>query len=200
MKDKINNLMNSEKGPTKIKLTLYMFFLLLVVLFILASGGFDKSTQERSARTTKDTKIEEPLSFDDKQKKLLTEDYSYVITVNNTIVFNGKKENGIDTGYKETSKEIIKYKITDGIVYKVSGMTEEVYNNLYDDVNESLLSLKSVFDKLNSTSAIITRSDIETIYEYEVDNENYKIYTDNKTINKIEIKFGEQTYIFEFNY
>ena len=202
MKNKLKNIMDSEKGPIKMKLFLYLFFFGFIVLFLALSGSF---TPEAGNREKIPEKVQEPkkeMSFYEKQDKLINSDhaYKYVIDADNTIIFDGKIKEGIDTGYKETVNGIIKYKIVDDKIYKVTGAKEGEYDKLYQDVDEKLLSIKDIFQLINSSSSVIDRQDTFTVYNYNIEGTSYKIYTDDISVYRIEISINEHTYNYEFSY
>lgn len=198
MKNKIQEIMNSEKGPTKIKLTLYIVFFVLVVLFLLASGGFESDINRR--RNSVKDEEKKVLSFKEKQEKLLKEDhtYKYTISKSDTIIYDGKIENGEEYGYKDGKEGIIKYRIAGGKTYKITNNTEEEYNNLYDDLDNRYLDVNNIFNLINSSSAMIDRQNKEVIYEYVIEENNYKIYTNEIEIYKINIVTKDGSYTLEF--
>lgn len=202
MKNKLQEIMKTEKGPTKIKLSLYFAFLIFTVSFLALSGSFTNNNEVIKNTETNEKNMTQSISFLDKQEKLLKANHSYKYTIsgNSSVIFDGKIIDGIDTGYRENNDEIIKYKIVEDKVFKVTKDKEEEYDDLYQNIEKKNLMFKDLFATFNSSSAIINRQENNTIYTYNIDGTSYIIYTDAESIFKIEITSGEYSYVYEFNY
>lgn len=200
MKNKLHDIMNSEKGPTKIKLSLYMVFLVFIVLFLALSGSF--TTNNTSKKINQPNEKVNELTFGDKQSKLLNDDffYKYTFDVGETIIFDGKVQSGLNTGYKESPEGIVKYRIEGEDVYKINGNQSDKYDDLYLNIDKEKLRLDKIFNILNSNSAVIERKSDETVYTYNIGEENYVVYTDKESIIKMEINQNENKYTYEFSY
>ncbi len=198
-----------KKKTPNIRVWVYAGFFMLVLILVIGTNSNEKdyskyegATQDVFKPVYKEEE-KENITFLEKQKKLYegTYEFEYVITGAINIKYSGKYENMVTTGYKESSSETLKYKIENGVTYKVLIDKEEEHSGLYMGLNEELFDFKTLFSKLNTKSTIIDRGETSKTYTYEnIDGNKIVILLNDKEINKIVIENADLKYEFTFKY
>lgn len=168
----------------------FIFFIFIFLVFIIPYNHESKNVTSHPK--------ENLITLEDMKEKLINGNYDFKYTVKNdsgTTLYSGNKNGDVITGYKEDSS-ITKYEILNGVVYKLV-MDEKIsYEDLYENVNENLLSLEYIFsleyDKDNMKVEGNTLS-------YETIEGTVKITSNDKDIEKIEITNENDSYILEFS-
>lgn len=211
MKKWIDELKKTEKGKILLKFMGYMAFFVFVIILIVVANANQKndnleikneSNIEEKESTSEDS-TSENLTYLDKQKKLYEKKYefNYTVTGELNVTYTGTFDNGTVEGYKETEEELVRYSIEDGVTYKVKLNKKEEYDKLYEGLDANLFDFRQLFDKINSTSAIIDRSKEEKTYTYDgIDGYHIVVTLSDIEIDKIEINNDVLTYTFTFDY
>ena len=211
MKKWIDELKKTEKGKILLKFMGYMAFFVFVIILVVVANANQKndnleikneSNIEEKESTSEDS-ISENLTYLDKQKKLYEGKYefNYTVTGELNVTYTGTFDNGTVEGYKETEEELVRYSIEDGVTYKVKLNKKEEYDKLYEGLEANLFDFRQLFDKINSTSAIIDRSKEEKTYTYDgIDGYHIVVTLSDIEIDKIEINNDVLTYTFTFDY
>lgn len=204
MKESIKKLKETKKGRALLKLSLYMIFLAFVFILIIVANSLEDPYPKRtsSSTETESHREEKTLTYLDKQKKLTEGEYEYTYNITGSafIIYMGEFKNKVETGYKETEDDLVKYKIKNGITYRTFLNQEEEYDGLYEGLDENLFDLKTLFETLNSESATIENNKDTKIYKYNLDGKNFEITTDKDSITNIKIIDNTITYDFSYEY
>lgn len=200
----IKEIRKTDRGKIIFKLTLYMIFFIIVFVLVIIASKIDNNTSlHKSSFSNSSTEsIIKEKTYLDKQKLLFNGSYNFIYTIEGTtnVKFTGTCKDSIIEGFKETEKEIIKYRIENGTVLKQKMGNYELYNELYQNLDENLFDFLSLFEKLNSEKTIIENTNSEKIYIYNQNNYKYEIITNKEYITKINISNQEISYTFSFNY
>ena len=211
MKKWIDELKKKEKGKILLKFMGYMAFFVFVIILVVVANANQKndnleikneSNIEENENTSEESTTEN-LTYLDKQKKLYEGKYefNYTVTGELNVTYTGTFDNGTVEGYKETEEELVRYSIEDGVTYKVKLNKKEEYDKLYEGLDANLFDFRQLFDKINSTSAIIDRSKEEKTYTYDgIDGYHIVVTLSDIEIDKIEINNDVLTYTFTFDY
>ena len=211
MKKWIDELKKTEKGKILLKFMGYMAFFVFVIILVVVANANQKNDNleiknESNIEENKNTSEEsttENLTYLDKQKKLYEGKYefNYTVTGELNVTYTGTFDNGTVEGYKETEEELVRYSIEDGVTYKVKLNKKEEYDKLYEGLDANLFDFRQLFDKINSTSAIIDRYKEEKTYTYDgIDGYHIVVTLSDIEIDKIEINNDVLTYTFTFDY
>ena len=167
-----------------------IFFIFIFLVFIIPYNHESKNVTTHPKESL--------VTLEDMKEKLISGSYEFKYTVKNdsgATIYSGNKNGDVITGYKEDSS-ITKYEILNGTVYKLVMDEKVLYDGLYENVNENLLSLEYIFsleyDKDNMKIEGNTLS-------YETLNGIVKITSNDKNIEKVEITNENDNYILEFS-
>lgn len=211
MKKWIDELKKTEKGRILLKFMGYMAFFVFVLILVVVANANQKNdnlevNDESNIEEKESTNVEsesENLTYLDKQKKLYEGKYefNYTVTGELNVTYTGTFDNGTVEGYKETEEELVRYSIEEGVTYRVKLNKKEEYDKLYEGLDANLFDFKQLFDKINSTSAIIDRSKEEKTYTYDgIDGYHIVVTLSEIEIDKIEINNDVLTYTLTFDY
>ena len=189
--------MNKVENRNKqlLKFIIYMTFLFLIISLAFISkkkndnNFYYQDESNESSETNKET------TYLDMQKSLINGNYHYTFKIENKeeIIFKGESKSGVRSGIKKIGEK--------EIAYTESPNEKTLDSKLYTELDKNLFDFNILFDKLNSTSTIISRSINEIVYTYKnVNNYNVEVYLNNEHITKIVIKDNDTTYYFSFNY
>lgn len=184
-----------DKSKTLVKFGFYMLFLLVVILLIITTGAYKKE----QVPTNKNEEVHKK-TYVEKQKDLSTLKYNYIFIIDDGIVtYNGIYENGIRKGQKKENDVTIQYEESDN-TYKIVNKEKILYDDLYENLDDKMFNLSSLFEVLNAENCHIERTDETTTYAYaDILDHDYLITANNEHIIKIEIE-GTHKYNFEFTY
>ncbi len=184
---------NTEKGRASLKLAFYGLFVVFVFMLIIL-GKDSNPTVYKSTYSAKDYEKD----FDMQITELKNNNYSfnYNIDLNgNKILFYGKKNINVESGYKEDSNGIIKYLKDNDKTYKINIDGKEEITNLYEGINNNYLSVNYILNLI----ANIKPNKENKVYNYLLENNvNISIETSGNEINKITIKDNLDTYELTF--
>ena len=175
--------------------------LLMGIVSIVNQFG---SPKEPIKNETKESKI----TYEDKWNNLLNSNYKFTYLVkieDDTIKYEGTKNDNVISGYRERKDGIIKYTIENNIVYEILIDEKQVINTLYENLEENLFNLTYLYDLIKNIPANdsdIIEEDNITNYEYNttLNEETIKIAVieDQNQIKKIVILKENETYELEF--
>lgn len=185
--------------------------LMVLIIWILVLALMILSVFILNAFTRNDAKIDDitdtekvSLSYFEKLDKLLNSNYDFTYIVYKDdlkIKFEGANESNIIEGYKENTSGIVKYRIKDQKIYQLLIDEEIEMNNLYDDIDASLVDLNYIVEMLKQFSEndiVITEEGNINIYSYDIQHneQNIKIVVnENKDeIEKIVIEKNNEKY------
>lgn len=219
LKKKIKEMKKTTKGTAILKLIGWgIFFFIIFVFWVIASFTYSPSKMENAKPDNNITDQEEQKPIIDKEKeyiKLLEDlersnyDYKYEITINDSkYIYNGKKENNIEQGYKESNNGIIKYYIDDTGIYEETTTNKIPITNLYENIEEDNLNINKIIEILQDktfknsptvefnypTYLVETEKNIYYIcYEKAIGEENNKV-------KMLIIKALDNTYIYQLTF
>lgn len=200
----LKELYKTERGKALIKFSLYLLFLIFVIVLCSVAGSMKNDrTQTNPQSTEKESRISEknPPTYFEKQKMLINQKYSfeYVITkTEKTVTYMGDFDGKNTNGYRETKDDLIHYVIEEGIPYKISLTEKTPLNDLFLDLNEKYFDLKNLFMTLNGLPAQIEKVDDDKIYNYELEDVNVTITVGTEYIKNIRIENENEKYDFSF--
>lgn len=193
-----NNFWSTDRGKATGKFFAWMIFvIILVILFARQNVNESKVTDDNTIK--EETKNFE--NYADMQKELLSSsyEYKYKITNNeNTVIYEGALCNGVDSGYKETSEGIIKYKKENNEVRKIVLEEETVIDDLYEGIDSSFINLDSLFTNLEEYLYNVTKNDQTREIKYNKVGYSVLVNTDLEHITKITIINDTASYELEF--
>ena len=186
-----NNFWSTDRGKATGKFFAWMIFvIILVILFARQNVNESKVTDDNTIK--EETKNFE--NYADMQKELLSSsyEYKYKITNNeNTVIYEGALCNGVDSGYKETSEGIIKYKKENNEVRKIVLEEETVIDDLYEGIDSSFTNLEEYLYN-------VTKNDQTREIKYNKVGYSVLVNTDLEHITKITIINDTTSYELEF--
>lgn len=203
----IRNLRSTEKGKTLFKFILYLIFLFFVVILCLVAGamGNPYTDGQKGESTNEESSIleEKTLTYFEKQELLKSGKYEFEYNIHladEDISFLGDYDAGWVDGYKETTDNLIHFKIEDGITYRMTLSEKVEISDLNGEVDLPLFELDKIFMVLNGTESSIGRDGKYKTYSYTLEDSVYRVTTDDNCIRKIDIARGEDKYelIFKF--
>ena len=193
-----NNFWSTDRGKATGKFFAWMIFvIILVILFARQNVNESKVTDDNTIK--EETKNFE--NYADMQKELLSSsyEYKYKITNNeNTVIYEGALRNGVDSGYKETSEGIIKYKKENNEVRKIVLEEETVIDDLYEGIDSSFINLDSLFTNLEEYLYNVTKNEQTREIKYNKVGYSVLVNTDLEHITKITIINDTASYELEF--
>lgn len=195
MKDKslwklIKRLWNTPKGKPLIKLILYFVMMLIIVLII--SFGYNKAPHDTDVKVS---------SFELFKKEILKNNFAYKYQISNDlidVVYEGKKKDDMDIGYKTFQNTITKYLIEDNSTYDITMTDKVLITNLFENINVNYLDLNYIFYLIEDKEPEIIVEEKITTDIYNLTNNKITVHYNEKNIFKIEIE-NESHYILTFS-
>lgn len=185
---------NNKKERSALLLLFWFIFISIIIAFIRFGN-----------QTTKKDITPEPLSYPAVSTLLTNIDnnnYKYNISIYDTnsgtfTYYNGEVNNGIESGTKETTSEVINYNIKDGIIYDTNNNT--VINNLYDNYLTKYFNLNNINDFITNLVPEISYEDNIIVYKYngkynDIDID-FIIKTNQEKITYIEYNYNGYKYL-----
>ena len=206
---KFMELWHNKKTHAAIVLGLWMIFLLIVIIISFVGGNATKNNTSTNNNNNVTPNIEEKVEFRDyelMQKDLLKSNYSYEYVISNAdekVIYKGEKTGVLETGYRETSEETIKYYIDENGLYKVQVDELYAFDKLYENVIEDLIDPNYIFEIINDQSYLT--EEVENTrtytYKYSLEEVDYEVIvkTNNLDILQINIKFADKLYELKYN-
>lgn len=212
----IKEMQSTERGKIVLKFSLYLlFFFFVIILCVVAGamGGFDstskgglesgESVQKEESKREESMDAKDSLTYFEKQKLLYEGKYEFVYkikTENEEISFLGENDRGKESGFRETEGELIYYVVEEGTAYKINVAEKEKIEDLYLGHDKDMFNFELLFSRLNSTTAIIERVDDKKIYSYVRAGKNFRVTTNEFSIERIEINFDNTLYDLQFEF
>lgn len=200
--NKFMQLWHNKRTHAAMVLGLWMLFLLFVIIISFIGGEATKNENNQNVNTPAiQEEVTEFKDYKEMQAELLKLNFEYEYSItngNNKVVYKGEKIDNLETGYRETHEETIKYYIDETGLYKVQ--MDELYalDKLYENIFESLIDPEYIFNTINEQSYLTEESDNTRFYTYKfiLDGINYEvvIYTDLENITQINVKFEDNLY------
>lgn len=140
-------------------------------------------------------------NYEEMVSDLLKSCYNYnfkVTSSENIVIYNGNISNNEDIGYKETSEEIIKYAIINGITSRiVLDKTTEI-TNLYDEEDKAFLNIENLFNNLKNYLYSVNKNETKREINYNKDGYQVLVKTNLENITEILITNATKTYELQF--
>jgi hypothetical protein len=200
MGEAMNNMDELQKKSLK-KLLIWIIALGIMIGTLYIIGLFEGIKEDNNPV---DTNLNSELTSVEELELLINNDFKfkYIITYNDEkIIFSGEKSNSIVIGYKETQDNIIKYKIEDNKISQIILDDEIEKENIYDDLDYSIMDLNNIKSMINQISAediIITKEDLTTTYTYNLISDDkdleISIIENTNSIEKIIIHYNNNSY------
>lgn len=199
MKDFLKKLWSTPKGKAIIKLSVYIIFIIFVIVFINISQSLGKIEKES-------VKYEKDITIQDMKDNLLKNNYKYVYTINNNdqkIVYSGERLKDEEIGTKETVNETIKYYVDGNEYYQLKMGDKVSIDNLYDNIDINLLDSEYIINLIKDKSTIIDKKDKlkEYNYNFSIEDKDISIslFTNEKEIVEIDISHNDITYVLKYS-
>ncbi len=212
----IKEMQSTERGKIVLKFSLYLlFFFFVIILCVVAGamGGFDSTSKggvesgesviKEESKREESTDAKDSLTYFEKQKLLYEGKYEFaykIKTENEEISFLGENDRGKESGFRETEGELIYYVVEEGTAYKINVAEKEKIEDLYLGHDKDMFDFELLFSRLNSTTAIIERVDDKKIYSYVRAGKNFRVTTNEFSIERIEINFDNTLYDLQFEF
>lgn len=198
-------LWHNKRTHAAMVLGLWLIFLLFVMIISFIGGKATKTPESNIPVTEEKEETPTFKNYEVMQKELINSNFSYVYTINigdYKVVYRGEKTNNLDTGYKETAEETIKYQVDETGLYKVVMDELNAYDRLYENLNESLLDLEYIFETVKD-KPVLTEELGDTrnyTYKFTLEEIEYEIIvsTNLENITKISVKYEDKLY--DLNY
>ena len=94
---------------------------------------------------------------------------------NEKYIYEGTKNNNIDTGYKTTVSGIEKYYIDETGTYKYTGIEKILIGNLYENINSTYINVPGILNILTQENLV---KETEVSYTYSDEQNEYFYFTD----------------------
>lgn len=195
-----NTFFETKEGKATIKFAAWMIFIVILIIVFAINGNNEQKNDTKENNNVK----EEISSFKNYEKMvsdLLKSCYNYnfkVTSSENIVIYNGNISNNEDIGYKETSEEIIKYAIIDGITSRiVLDKTTEI-TNLYDEEDKAFLNIENLFNNLKNYLYSVNKNETKREINYNKDGYQVLVKTNLENITEILITNATKTYELQF--
>ncbi len=192
-----------KRGKAIIKLIIWSLFIIIVGISLITSKPQIKQKEETKTPGNQ-TNQEQPknLKIEEQFQILISQNYQYeykIITLENNenLIYKGEKEQNIETGYKESKIGIIKYKIENGKTYQILIENEEEIASIWDPIDEEIISLKTIFEKIKTSEKI---EETENVHIYYHNKETITIKSDKNKISTIKIITTNKIYELKYSY
>lgn len=168
----IKKLWKTERGRAIIKLSIYLIFIILVIIFVNIGSSMNK--------IIKDTKIVEDAAptIQEMKDALLKNNYKYTYTITKDAqktVYSGEKLKKEEVGTKENEVETIKYYVNDVAYYQLKMGEKIEINNLYDGFNINMMDSEFILNLIKDKSTLINQNKKLKEYSYEFTYEDKNI-------------------------
>ncbi len=179
----------TKRGKALVKLGIWLIIFLVIALILVIYSVFNDNVLKPTPELN--------YTIEDKYNNFLLNDFKYNIIVESdtdTVLYDGKMENNIDTGTRENSVEVIKYTVENGISKKILLNTSEEYD-IYAPYSKDYLDITLVLSKIINLDYV----KVNETFTYTINNDTYKVTTNDTTITEIIITSNDikYTYLFE---
>lgn len=190
-------LWSNPQSRAGIKLLLYIIFIAGVCIFISVNKNIVNEIEQSN---------NQPLTFGDMQNKLINSNYHYnyeVMVNNNKIIYEGKKIDNVNTGYKKTVDKVVEYYIDNTGIYSVSLGVKTLDATIFEGIKIDYFDLTKLFKIIELISPLIEHHEEVTSYTYNINTteevSSIKIDTNQTGIESIEIHTLNNEYIMNFD-
>ena len=195
-----NTFFETKEGKATIKFAAWMIFIVILIIVFAINGNNEQKNDTKENNNVKE-EISSFKNYEEMVSDLLKSCYSYnfkVTSSENIVIYNGTISNNEDIGYKETSEEIIKYAIIDGITSRiVLDKTVEI-TNLYDEEDKAFLNIENLFNNLKNYLYSVNKNETKREINYNKDGYQVLVKTDLENITEILITNATKTYELQF--
>lgn len=195
-----NTFFETKEGKATIKFAAWMIFIVILIIVFAINGNNEQKNDTKENNNVKE-EISSFKNYEEMVSDLLKSCYNYnfkVTSIENTVIYNGTISNNEDIGYKETSEEIIKYAIIDGITYRiVLDKTTEI-TNLYDEEDKAFLNIENLFKNLKNYLYSVNKNETKREINYNKDGYQVLVKTNLENITEILITNATKTYELQF--
>ena len=203
-----NGFWQTDRGKALIKLLLWMVFIVILIVLVIASERNANSEildVDKPENNVTDTPSEpenvEYEAYNTMITNLLANNYEYeylITTATDSIILTGFKNPDKEIGFKETSSGITKYFIDSTGTYELNMNTSSIIDNLYSEFDSSYLNLELLFNNLNEYLYNTEENvGIRTI-TYDKDGFQVTVTTDTKNITNVLVMTDTTTYDLNF--
>ena len=184
---------NDPKGRNYIQLALFGLVMLILIVLVV-------SNKKNIVREYETTYVHNSPSLSETLNNFLKQEYTYeyIITINEVkTIYRGEKTQTEDTGYKETSAGITKYKIKDSKTYVVDLNEEETEtNNLYEGINSDYLNIEYLLSFINEETPVVDEYYMVSLGN----NETLKVKVSDAKVSSIILQATNYKYELNFQY
>lgn len=195
-----NTFFETKEGKATIKFAAWMIFIVILIIVFAINGNNEQKNDTKENNNVKE-EISSFKNYEEMVSDLLKSCYNYnfkVTSLENTVIYNGTISNNEDIGYKETSEEIIKYAIIDGITSRiVLDKTTEI-TNLYDEEDKAFLNIENLFNNLKNYLYSVNKNETKREINYNKDGYQVLVKTNLENITEILITNATKTYELQF--
>ena len=191
---KFQRLWYNKRTNAAMKLGIWSIFILALVIFMAIADGISGDDFDKEVDNSNNNIV----LYSDVLNDFLLQDYSFeynIRVMNYSVRYHGKLEKNIESGYKENDVEVIKYRIENGLILRVSGETEVPIDDLYEYIYEKFLD-REFLQILLKTKNYEEKDNVFTYSEVGVNEENYiiEVEVNEKYVNNITIKSENSEY------
>lgn len=195
-----NTFFETKEGKATIKFAAWMIFIVILIVVFAINGNNEQKSDTKENNNVKE-EIRSFKNYEEMVSDLLKSCYNYnfkVTSQENIVIYNGTISNNEDIGYKETSEEIIKYAIIDGITSRiVLDKTAEI-TNLYDEEDKAFLNIENLFNNLKNYLYSVNKNETKREINYNKDGYQVLVKTNLENITEILITNATKTYELQF--
>lgn len=195
-----NTFFETKEGKATIKFAAWMIFIVILIIVFAINGNNEQKNDTKENNNVKE-EISSFKNYEEMVSDLLKSCYNYnfkVTSLENIVIYNGTISNNEDIGYKETSEEIIKYAIIDGITSRiVLDKTTEI-TNLYDEEDKAFLNIENLFNNLKNYLYSVNKNETKREINYNKDGYQVLVKTNLENITEILITNATKTYELQF--
>lgn len=202
-KTTLSKMWHDKKGKAILKLGIWFLFFIIMAFVMMITSIFSKPISNKENEIPKDPEITEFLNIDKMWDTLIISNYEYNYQIKekstmDTIIYQGKIDNNINTGYKESKLGIIKYRIEENHIYQILVDNEEEITNLYDIEDQEYLILSSILEKLKMLQPTETKNGTMRSLTYLWDDVTIVVNTTLSSISQIRIDTPQKEYNLSF--
>ncbi len=200
LKTQIKELKKTSKGQAILKLIYWIIFFIVIIVFCLIVSLISPqkiNENEKQTPPIEEQIKEEPeyilpseaLTLDtylNAKNKLISKEYNYnyeIVIDNIKYIYNGTKNELMDTGYKESPTGTIKYYIDTTGTYQETTTEKTPIINLYENIDVTYLNLNFLDNLISTLEFKLNHTSDNYLYELSKDNINYQIELENTTYN-----------------
>ncbi len=194
---KFKMLWNNKQTRAIIKLGLYMLFVISLCILVIITNKYKVNNPPIENKK---------ITFGEMQNNLINSDYEYnfeILLNKEKIIFEGKKENGVNTGYKKTSSELIEYYIDNTGIYSVNIDQKTLDESIFENIKYDYFDLQKLFKLLELVSPNIEYHEEIVTYVYNINTSDevstIKVDTNQIQIESIEIRTLNNEYFMNFD-